>query len=167
MSKLVSHYATNRDQVGFCRQVITRHSCLSPRNLSLSLSALPRQSNDKSSDSPNLLTFCPTKPFSIFQFPFARVRIMPSEARSINQRNEESIVQRANGQVRSLSEPPFPPSFSTGPDAFGQAAGSPCIVVTGPDRRANARALFGLSAAYVACAFSYLYLSIAIAIYRK
>ena len=90
---------------------------------------------------------------------------MPSEARSINQRNEESIVQRANGQVRRLSEPPFPPSFSTEPDAFGQAAGSPCIVVIGPDRRANARALFALSLAYVACAFSYLF--IAIVIYRK
>ena len=34
-SKLLSYYATNRDQVGFCRQVINRHACRSRKNLAL------------------------------------------------------------------------------------------------------------------------------------
>ena len=75
---------------------------------------------------------------------------MPSEARSIDLESEESIVQHANGQVRSLSEPPLQPSFSTRSD--GQAAGSSCIV-TGHDRPLP-RALFALRLAYVVCAFS-------------
>ena len=53
-------------------------------------------------------------------------------------------------------EAPIPLSFSTGQD--GQAAGSPCIVVIGHDRHANARALFALRLASVASAFSCLYI---------
>ena len=35
VSKLLSHYATNQDQVGFCRQVSTRHSCQRQGNFNL------------------------------------------------------------------------------------------------------------------------------------
>ena len=141
MSKLLSHYATNRTKL----VSVDRSSPAIPVSAqeillcSAKAEQRPKQRQSKPTD---LLPH--KKTFSIFQFPFASVRRMPSKARSIDQGSEESIVQCANGQVRSLSELPFPPSFSTGPDVDGPATGSPCIVATGHDRRANARASFAL-----------------------
>ena len=68
--KLLSHHATNRDQVCFCRQVSTRwvDNC----HGFFSLLCLGRAAT--------VQTYHPTKKLSIFQFPFASIRRAPSEA---------------------------------------------------------------------------------------
>ena len=98
MSWLLSHYATNRDQLGFYRQVITRHSCHSPGNLALL--CLGRAAT-------RAVTVQPTdllphkKPFRFFSVLSPVFRECPPN-HAVYQGSEESIVQRADGQVRRL-----------------------------------------------------------------
>ena len=99
MSKLLSHYATNQYQVGFCRQVITRHSCHSQGNLALLCQG---RAATKAATVQTYSTFFPTKKtVSIFQFPFASVRGMPSESRSIpgKRRINRSVCKRSSKKL--------------------------------------------------------------------
>ena len=95
--KLLSDHATNRDQVCFCWQISTRQWANCHGNLSL-------LSLDRAA---TVQIHHPTK---IFYF---------SVCSRLGKR--KLIVQCPNGLVRSLSEPPLQPSFSTGP-------WPPCIV---------------------------------------
>ena len=113
--KLLSHHATNRDQVCFCRQVSTRwvDNC----HGFFSLLCLGRAAT--------VQTYHPIKNFRFFSFLSPVFGEHPPKY-AVDSGSEESIVQRPNGQVRSFRGPPSPPSFPTGP-------WSSCIV-TGHDR---------------------------------
>ena len=90
--KLLSHHATNRDQVCFCRQVSNPVVGQLPR---VFFSALPGQSSDR----PNLP---PHKKLSIFQFPFASIRRAPSEAwkRLGKRRIDRSTSKRSSKKLQ-------------------------------------------------------------------
>ena len=130
--KLLSHHATNRDQVCFCRQVSTRlvDNC----HGFFSLLCLGRAEN--------VQTYHPTKNFRFFSFLSPVFGEQPPK-HAVDLGSEESIVQRPNGQVRSFRGPPSRPSFSTGP-------WSSCIV-TGHDRLVTVTSQRTMPAPQAAC----------------
>ena len=80
------HYATHRNQVCFCRQVATPHWSEHHRKLAL-------LSQDRAA---TVQTYHPTT-FSIFKFPFASIRIMPSQARETKDRSFNMQTVKVEG----------------------------------------------------------------------